>query len=166
MRSFLSAHHPSLSIQIRTSMPFDFASDAFRLRRVIRSGPPDWPGGDAAWRAQEPENAHSHLLSMLIGNSETIPVVDGELALGTWQSVMLVELDGPRTRTLGVQVVGVGVEKRADAGEPLGAYKSEAKGAAVVAESSGVDSAAAAYDDAFDAFCEEDPSADECKVFD
>ncbi|EEH56232.1 uncharacterized protein MICPUCDRAFT_8703, partial [Micromonas pusilla CCMP1545] len=54
----------------------------------------------------EPENAHSHLLSMLIGNSETIPVVDGELALGTWQSVMLVELDGPRTRTLGVQVVG------------------------------------------------------------
>jgi hypothetical protein len=147
-------------------MPFDFASDAFRLRRVIRSGPPDWPGGDAAWRAQEPENAHSHLLSMLIGNSETIPVVDGELALGTWQSVMLVVLAGPRTRTLGVQVVGVGVEKRADAGEPLGAYKSEAKGAAVVAESSGVDSAAAAYDDAFDAFCEEDPSADECKVFD
>ena len=55
---------------------------------------------------------------------------------------------------------------RADAGEPLGAYKSEEKGAAVVAESSGVDSAAAAYDDAFDAFCEEDPSADECKVFD
>ena len=72
----------------------------------VRSGPPDWPGGDEAWRAQEPENAHSHLLSMLLGNSESVPVVDGQLALGTWQSLILVELDGPRTRTVGVQVVG------------------------------------------------------------
>jgi len=35
--------------------------------------------------AQEPENAHSHLLSMVLGNSETIPVTGGKLALGTWQ---------------------------------------------------------------------------------
>jgi len=34
-------------------------------------------------------------------------VVDGELVLGRWQSVMLVELDGPRARTVGVQVAGV-----------------------------------------------------------
>jgi secondary thiamine-phosphate synthase enzyme len=73
----------------------------------VREAPPDWPGGPDAWRAQEPENCHSHLLSMLVGNSESIPVVDGELMLGTWQSVMLVELDGPRTRTVGVQVAGV-----------------------------------------------------------
>ena len=43
---------------------------------------------------------------MLLGNSESVPVVDGELTIGTWQSVMLVELDGPRTRTVGVQIVG------------------------------------------------------------
>ena len=73
----------------------------------VREAPLDWPGGPDAWRAQEPENCHSHLLSMLLGNSETIPVVDGELMLGTWQSVMLVELDGPRTRTVGVHVAGV-----------------------------------------------------------
>eukprot|EP00238_Polyblepharides_amylifera_P003163 CAMPEP_0196591618 /NCGR_PEP_ID=MMETSP1081-20130531/70332_1 /TAXON_ID=36882 /ORGANISM="Pyramimonas amylifera, Strain CCMP720" /LENGTH=156 /DNA_ID=CAMNT_0041915033 /DNA_START=543 /DNA_END=1013 /DNA_ORIENTATION=+ len=72
----------------------------------LRSGPADWPGGDEAWRAQEPINAHSHLLSMLLGNSESIPVVDGKLMIGTWQSVMLIELDGPRTRTVGVQVIG------------------------------------------------------------
>lgn len=72
----------------------------------LRSGPDDWPGGDEAWRAQEPQNAHSHLLSMLLGNSESIPVVDGKLTIGTWQSVLLVELDGPRERTVGVQVVG------------------------------------------------------------
>ena len=36
-----------------------------------------WPGGWEAWAAQEPENCHSHLLSMLLGNSETVPVVGG-----------------------------------------------------------------------------------------
>jgi thiamine phosphate synthase YjbQ (UPF0047 family) len=43
---------------------------------------------------------------MVLGNSETVPITRGRLALGTWQSVMLVELDGARTRTVGVQVVG------------------------------------------------------------
>jgi thiamine phosphate synthase YjbQ (UPF0047 family) len=73
----------------------------------LRKEPEGWPGGWEAWAAQEPENAHSHLLSMLLGNSEAIPVTSGELALGTWQSVMLVELDGPRRRTLGVQLSGM-----------------------------------------------------------
>lgn len=49
------------------------------------------------------DNADSHVRSLLIGPGETVPVEDGSLALGTWQSVLLVECDGPRTRT--VQVV-------------------------------------------------------------
>jgi len=61
----------------------------------LRDCPPD-----------EPENAHSHLLAMLLGSSEAIPVVEGALALGTWQSVMLVELDGARERTVSVQICG------------------------------------------------------------
>jgi thiamine phosphate synthase YjbQ (UPF0047 family) len=72
----------------------------------LRDGPPDWPGGNEAWRAQEPINAHSHLLNLVLGSSESIPVKDGKLMIGTWQSVIMVELDGPRTRTVGVQVVG------------------------------------------------------------
>jgi secondary thiamine-phosphate synthase enzyme len=72
----------------------------------LRDAPPNWPGGPDAWRAQEPINAHSHLCSMVIGNTATVPVTGSELALGTWQSVMLVELDGPRQRTVGIQVVG------------------------------------------------------------
>lgn len=55
----------------------------------------------------EPENAHAHLVAILLGSSEAVPVVDGALDLGRWQSVMLVELDGPRRRTVGVQVIGV-----------------------------------------------------------
>lgn len=43
---------------------------------------------------QEPENAHAHLLSMVLGNSQSIPVTGGKLALGTWQSVLVVRCGG------------------------------------------------------------------------
>ena len=45
---------------------------------------------------------------MLLGSSEVIPVCAGELVLGQWQSVMLVDLDGPRERTVGIQCMGWG----------------------------------------------------------
>jgi secondary thiamine-phosphate synthase enzyme len=48
------------------------------------------------------DNADAHIRAMLVGPGETIPVEDGSLALGTWQSVLLVECDGPRTRTVHV----------------------------------------------------------------
>ena len=77
------------------------------FRRCFDNG---WAVDDAEtlerWRAQEPINAHSHLGAMLLGSSETIPVVDGEIVLGQWQSVMLVDLDGPRDRTVGIQIIG------------------------------------------------------------
>jgi len=55
----------------------------------------------------EPENAHSHLASMLLGNTESIILKEGDLQLGKWQSIILIELDGSRNRTVGVQVMGV-----------------------------------------------------------
>ncbi len=52
-------------------------------------------------------NAHSHLMSLLMGGSETAPVKGGKMHLGTWQSVFFIELDGPRSlRTVTVTVVG------------------------------------------------------------
>lgn len=54
----------------------------------------------------EPINAHSHLMAMTLHNSEIIPVFEGKLALGTYQSILLCELDGPRQRTVWVQVSG------------------------------------------------------------
>jgi thiamine phosphate synthase YjbQ (UPF0047 family) len=59
-----------------------------------------------AWREQEPINAHSHLIAMVLGASEAIPVLNGRLVLGQWQSVLLVDLDGPRDRTVGVHLMG------------------------------------------------------------
>ena len=41
-------------------------------------------------------NAAAHIRSFLLGSSETIPIVDGRLDLGTWQSIFFIELDGPR----------------------------------------------------------------------
>lgn len=62
---------------------------------ALRDCPPD-----------EPENAHSHLAAMLLGSSEVIALAEGKLQLGQYQSVMLYELDGPRTRKVNVQVYG------------------------------------------------------------
>jgi secondary thiamine-phosphate synthase enzyme len=53
------------------------------------------------------DNGSSHVRAALLGPSLTIPFVDGELTLGTWQQVMLIELDTRgRTRELVLQVVG------------------------------------------------------------
>jgi secondary thiamine-phosphate synthase enzyme len=48
----------------------------------------------------DPVHAPDHLLSSIIGPSVTIPYTNYQLALGTWQRVILVELDGPRRRTV------------------------------------------------------------------
>jgi len=47
-----------------------------------------------------PEHVPDHILSSLIGTALTLPVEAGALVLGTWQRVILVELDGPRQRNL------------------------------------------------------------------
>ncbi|CAI4029725.1 YjbQ family protein [Nitrospira tepida] len=55
--------------------------------------------------AHDPSHAWSHMAASLLGPSLTIPVSAGQLALGTWQSVLLVELDGPRERDVHVTLM-------------------------------------------------------------
>jgi thiamine phosphate synthase YjbQ (UPF0047 family) len=52
-------------------------------------------------------NAHAHIKACLVGNAVTLPIIDGRLALGRWQSVFMAEFDGPRDRALIVTVVPV-----------------------------------------------------------
>jgi secondary thiamine-phosphate synthase enzyme len=52
-------------------------------------------------------NTFSHLRSILLSPVVTLPIEDGRLVRGTWQSVIAAEFDGPRTRRLYIQVVGV-----------------------------------------------------------
>jgi secondary thiamine-phosphate synthase enzyme len=57
------------------------------------------------WRHDRVDgNAASHIQATILGPGETIPVREGKLLLGTWQAVMLVELDGPRDRRVVVTV--------------------------------------------------------------
>jgi secondary thiamine-phosphate synthase enzyme len=57
-------------------------------------------------RLNHDTNSHAHLRAALIGPSETIPIVEGHLALGTWQQVVLIDFDDrPRSRTVTVQVL-------------------------------------------------------------
>ena len=53
------------------------------------------------------DNGHSHVRAALLGPSLTVPFVDGQLALGTWQQIVFLDFDTrPRSRRLVVQVIG------------------------------------------------------------
>ncbi len=69
---------------------------------------------DAEWLHNDPQhsdcdrfNADSHLRAMLLGHSLTLQVHGGEVVLGQWQRILMAELDGPRARTLRLQVMGI-----------------------------------------------------------
>jgi secondary thiamine-phosphate synthase enzyme len=66
------------------------------------------------WRHNDPnlsecsrQNADSHLRAMVLGHTISVPLRNGELALGGWQSIILAELDGPRERAIHVQLLGM-----------------------------------------------------------
>ena len=54
----------------------------------------------------ERRNGHAHCQHLLMNTSETVPIVDGELQFGRWQSVFFVELDGPSPREVILQILG------------------------------------------------------------
>ena len=60
---------------------------------------------EGRWRHDRVDNnAAAHIKATILGPSEAVPIRGGRLGLGTWQSLMLVELDGPRNRTVIVEV--------------------------------------------------------------
>jgi len=60
---------------------------------------------EGGWRHDQVDsNGAAHLKASILGPSETIPVQKGKLAFGTWQSILFVELDGPRDRKVIVTV--------------------------------------------------------------
>ena len=54
----------------------------------------------------ESPNGHAHLQHLLLGTSETVPIINGEMQFGVYQSIFFIELDHPRNREVMVQVVG------------------------------------------------------------
>lgn len=84
------------------------------LLHDIRSFLEQVVGRDLTWRHNDPEfsdcerqNADSHLRGMLMGQSVCLQVRNSTVLLGTWQSIILAEFDGPRSRSMSVQVSGI-----------------------------------------------------------
>jgi len=69
---------------------------------------------DAEWQHNDPNesdcdrmNADAHLRAMFLGHSVTLQVGGGEAVLGQWQRIIVAEMDGPRARSIRIQVMGV-----------------------------------------------------------
>lgn len=102
--------HTTASIVINEHEPL-LIEDMKRFLRNIAPEDAYYAHNDFAVRTvnmtpDEVPNGHAHCAHLLLPSSETIPIIDGELALGTWQSVFLVELDHPRTREVVISVYG------------------------------------------------------------
>ena len=70
--------------------------DFLDFLKAITPNPPA-----SGWRhPHDPQHAPDHLLSSIIGPEVSVPYIGGKLQLGSWQRVILVELDGPRTREI------------------------------------------------------------------
>jgi secondary thiamine-phosphate synthase enzyme len=67
----------------------------------------NWRHNDPAHSDCERKNADSHLRGMIMGQSLCLQVRNSAVLLGTWQSIILAEFDGPRSRSLSIQVSGV-----------------------------------------------------------
>lgn len=105
----VQSHHTTTAVVVNEDEPLlrqDFA------RLLDRLCPPDLPyeHDDLARRqdvpADERANGAAHCRSLVLGGGQTLHVGGGVLQLGRWQRILLVELDGPRTRTLSIAVLG------------------------------------------------------------
>ncbi len=64
------------------------------------------PPGNCYLHDRVDDNASSHIQSIILSTSLAVPISDGKLCLGRWQSVFLAERDGPRDRSLIVTIIG------------------------------------------------------------
>ena len=103
--------HTTCSIIINENEPLLLKDMAYYLERqapkAMYYGHNDFAIRTVSVRPNECPNGHSHCQHLVLGTSETVPVIDGEMLLGEFQKVFLVELDEPKTRELLVQVTGI-----------------------------------------------------------
>ena len=109
------SRHTTMAVRIQEAEPL-LMEDLLNFLRRLAPSNVHYQHNDFRVRTHhmhdgESPNGHSHCLQFLLGTSETVPVIDGELALGEWQRIFLVELDGPRPkREILIQTVGVAAD--------------------------------------------------------
>jgi secondary thiamine-phosphate synthase enzyme len=94
----ISVAHTTAAVFVNENADPDVQKDV--LTALERAVPRD------AKYAHAEGNGPAHVKSILIGNSVTLAVRDGAIALGTWQGIYLAELDGPRERSATITVIG------------------------------------------------------------
>ncbi len=93
--------HTTAAVFVNEGADPDVVRDiAYKLSSLVEWDDPNYRHAEG--------NSAAHIKSALIGNSRVIPVVNGDLALGTWEAVFLAEFDGPRSRKVIVTLLGEG----------------------------------------------------------
>lgn len=105
------SRHTTAAVRVNEAEPLLLQDMEALLARIAPAGV-YYRHNDLAVRTvnrteEEDMNGHAHCQHLLLGASETIPVEEGELLLGRWQRIFLVELDRPRPREVIVQACGV-----------------------------------------------------------
>ena len=103
--------HTTAAIRINENEPL-LLNDMTAFLEKVASRNGDYQHNDFSIRTvnmtpDECPNGHAHCQHLLLGTSENIPIVNGQLQLGRWQRVFLIELDMPRPREVVVQILGV-----------------------------------------------------------
>jgi len=106
------SRHTTAAISIQENEPLLLNDMAMLLERLAprnaRYGHNDFSIRTVNMHEDECPNGHSHCQHLTLGSSETIPIIDGSLALGQYQHVFVVELDDDKTvpREIIVQIIG------------------------------------------------------------
>lgn len=102
------SHHTTAAIRINENEPLLLSDFQRLLERLAPVG--GYAHDDLERRVGVPpderKNGHAHSRHLLLASSETVPLEDGQLVLGAWQRLFLVELCSPRQRRVSVQVIG------------------------------------------------------------
>jgi secondary thiamine-phosphate synthase enzyme len=104
------SRHTTASVRINENEPLLLKDMAAFLERISpRQGHyhhNDFDVRTVNMNPDESPNGHAHLQHLVLGTSETIPLIDGAMQFGRYQSIFFIELDCPRPREVMVQIVG------------------------------------------------------------
>lgn len=89
--------HTTAGVYVNEGADPDVRSDTLNCLRIVAPQNRDWRHCEG--------NAPAHIKAILTGSSVTIPITAGKLALGTWQRIFFAEFDGPRDRSVYIQVL-------------------------------------------------------------
>jgi secondary thiamine-phosphate synthase enzyme len=103
--AFLQSLHSTAAVFVNEWQDALLADFRTLLEQAVSADRP-WRHNDPRYSDCDRGNAASHLRALLLGTGAVLAVRGGRLVRGQWQSIILAELDGPRTRDVSLQVLG------------------------------------------------------------